>query len=581
MAATPVLDLRNQQLPQLPPENSGLQQVIVTLKTPPQAPGTIGNLRTAVGRNNRKTKIRTSQNLFKNKIDPAHIQVKRQFSYTNGFAVQVTQQGLEALKNMDNIVSVVTDETVYAHTAQGIPLMNAQVVQPAYSGQGIAIAIIDTGIDYTHPALGGGGFPNSKVIGGYDFGDNDADPLDSEGHGTSCAGIAAGDAVVSGDFQGGVATDARLYALKITQGSGSSADLSAIISSIEWCITHANDDPNNPIKVISISFGGGEYSSVCDSQYSSFTQTITNAVAAGITIFSSSGNDGYCGSMGLPACFSDIISVGAVFDDNIGRIGFCVSSDSCASDQGTHASCDPDPVAWVNSGSDIVAPYTNMADFLDLLAPSHDATTPAPGGGHDSSFGGTSAACPYAAGIAALMQNAVKTAHDYYLTPDQIRSKLTGSGTLIPYTGNSYSISKPRIDLGKTDMDSDGLPSEWEINYYGSIQTNADQDTDEDGLTTLQEYENSTDPVDSDTDNDGMPDGWEVANTLDPLVDDASLDPDGDGYTNSEEYLAGTQPLNPFSSPTSIPASNGFWICLGFIVLAGAGFQCIRKNRPD
>ena len=72
-------------------------------------------------------------------------------------------------------------------------------MRDAYIGEGVSIAIVDTGIDYTHSRLGGAGFPNDKVIGGYDYGGSANNPnseendlMDANGHGTSCAGIAAG-----------------------------------------------------------------------------------------------------------------------------------------------------------------------------------------------------------------------------------------------------------------------------------------------------------------------------------------------------------------------------------------------------
>jgi subtilisin family serine protease len=161
----------------------------------------------------------------------------------------------------------------------------------------------DTGIDYTHPRLGGGGFPNSKVIGGYDYGDNDSDPMphSSQAHGTSCAGIAAGDLGDTGDYIGGVAYNAKLYALKITAGTGGSATSDAMISAWNWCLTHKNDDPSNPILAVSTSFGGNRYYSGCDS--ASGVTAVNNCVAAGITMLASSGNDGYCDSISWPACF--------------------------------------------------------------------------------------------------------------------------------------------------------------------------------------------------------------------------------------------------------------------------------------
>ena len=59
---------------------------------------------------------------------------------------------------------------------------------PHLTGAGQTIAIIDSGIDYMHPELGGGFGPGYKVVDGYDFLDNDADPMDNHGHGTLIAG---------------------------------------------------------------------------------------------------------------------------------------------------------------------------------------------------------------------------------------------------------------------------------------------------------------------------------------------------------------------------------------------------------
>jgi len=68
-------------------------------------------------------------------------------------------------------------------------------------GSEIVIAVIDTGVDYTHPDLGGCLGPSCKVIGGYDFGDDDSDPMDQMGHGTLVAGTIAADGRLKGTAQ--------------------------------------------------------------------------------------------------------------------------------------------------------------------------------------------------------------------------------------------------------------------------------------------------------------------------------------------------------------------------------------------
>ena len=384
-------------------------------------------------------------------LSPAQVQKISSFKYMAGFSAQVTLEGLESLAEDPDVLSIEKDILLYPNLAQGIPLMNASVARSSYSGEGLSVAICDTGIDYSHVRLGNGGFPNSKVIGGYDTGDNDNDPMDLQGHGTACAGISAGDLGADGDYIGGVAWGAKLYALKISQGSGGSAYISDMIEAWEWCIAHQYDDPNNPILVINTSFGAGRYTGNCDSDSLAMTTAAANAKAAGMTLFVSSGNDGYCDAIGWPACITHVVSVGAVYDAHFTAesIGWCVEQQSCA---------DKNPTWGCFSGfyspnvpyGDQVTVYSNTASFLSLLAPSNWATTTQMGGGYWTAaygFGGTSAASPYAAGAAACLQSAAKAITGTFLTPDQVQSTLEDTGDSI--TDTKVAITKPRINLGK------------------------------------------------------------------------------------------------------------------------------------
>ena len=97
------------------------------------------------------------------------------------------------------------------------------------------------------------------------------------------------------------------------------------------------------------------------------------------------------------------------------------------------------------------------------------------------------------------------------------------------------------------DSDADGMLDSWEIEHFGDLSHDGTADSDIDGLTDLEEYQNTTDPTRSDTDGDCMADGWEITYSLDPNADDAGLDPDGDKFTNGREYQDQTDPTNPAS----------------------------------
>lgn len=383
-----------------------------------------------------------------NALHPDHVRITNRFTYIFGFSAEVTQQGLQDLTDNPYVFSIDEDMEVYALTSQGIPLINASTVRNTYNGSGIAIAICDTGIDYSHPRLGNGGFPNNKVIGGYDTGQNDADPMDKNGHGTACAGIAAGNLGTSGDYIGGVAYKAKLYALKITDSTtGGSSRTSDMVEAWEWCVTHQNDDPANPIMIISTSFGGGRYynQASCDSSSSALATAAANAKALGITLFAAAGNDGYCDSTNRPGCMSDVIGVGAVYDSAFGKYYPCVSMHSCATKNFTFG-CSTWYYATDKTAADKVTSYSNSASFISLFAPANKAYTLTAGGGYDKDFGGTSAACPYAAGAGACLQCAAKEIIGNYLSPEEVESYLSAYGDLV--TDKKIVVTKPRVNLG-------------------------------------------------------------------------------------------------------------------------------------
>ncbi|OHB70201.1 MAG: hypothetical protein A2W23_08090 [Planctomycetes bacterium RBG_16_43_13] len=375
-----------------------------------------------------QSEIHSRQQAVLNRLDPSQLMLKHRYDNILGFAGRVTYGGLRVLAAMPEVELIEEDEIFEAHLAQGIALMNASTVRATHNGTGVSIAIVDTGIDYTHSKLGGAAFPNTKVIGGYDHGDSDANPMDCNGHGTSVAGIAAGTlAAGPGDYIGGVAHNAKLYGLKIVSGCAGSAAWSTIAAAWDWAVTHKNDNPSNPILVINTSFGGGKYLSACDATYPTLATSANNAVANGITLFASSGNDGYTNGLSSPSCLTNVTSVGAVYDANLGAKYWSPCTD-------------------LTTAADKVTCYSNSANFLDILAPSNDAYTTSVGGGYTSTFGGTSAASPYSAGAAGILQSYAKSTTGSYYTPAVLKSKIVDNGD--PITDAKNGITKPRVNVG-------------------------------------------------------------------------------------------------------------------------------------
>ncbi len=398
---------------------------------------------------------------------------------------RINSQTFEELTASPLVAAVEAVIELQLHTAQGIPLMRGDAFRDVFDGSGVSIAILDSGIDYTHQALGGGGFPNSKVIGGYDFGNNDSDPKPvMVGHGTHCAGIAAGDIVIYADYVGGVAPGAKLYALKVMPDSSGSTTSDKLTAAIDWCISHQFDDPQNPLLVISMSLGGGDYMGTCDWAMPSFTNVVNAANAAGITVLSSSGNDGFCDSMGFPACVTGVISVGAVFDDNIGMVGFCLNQWSCIGEVNPSYCAEPRKFFATTTSSAQVAPYSNSFELIDVLASAHNAyTTDIKGvtgssvGDYYGLMGGTSAACAYAAGAAAAIQSASINTLNRPLTPTEMRDNLKNWGN--PTQDIKNNITTPLIDIENSIENLDifnGTPFEvYNDNEYPVLITQISQ----------------------------------------------------------------------------------------------------------
>src|SRR5689334_11458595 len=202
-------------------------------------------------------------------------------------------QGRKQLHPLRLAVEALEERRLMADTWGAFPKLVGQDVAatnyPLVTGAGTSIAILDTGIDYNHPALGGGFGPGHKVVAGYDYADDDADPMDTDGHGTGVAGLAAGlPYFYNNQKYQGVAPGADLIALRIDDGTYSWAKEAPLAEkALQWVIAH-RDEYN--IVAVNMSFGRGHYQS--ETTLAPIDDELATLRGMGVVLVSSSGNDG-------------------------------------------------------------------------------------------------------------------------------------------------------------------------------------------------------------------------------------------------------------------------------------------------
>ena len=278
-----------------------------------------------------------------------------------------------------------------------------------YTGGGIGVAVIDTGINATGDLAG-------KVIQGPDLsGENDH--IDHFGHGTFIGGLIAGSGAASSGAIRGVAPDVNLIAVKIA-GRDGSADITHVLAALQWVVSFK--DTYN-IRVVNLSLGTD---SAQDYRTDPFNAAVERAWRAGIVVIVSAGNNGPGAStINKPADDPYVITVGAIRDNSSTNI----ANHTVASFSGTGPT------------------RSNGLAKPDIAAPGGSViSTRAPGSSVDQAFpsarigtsyfkgSGTSFAAAITSGSAALVLNRTPS-----LTPDQVKARIVNTATVGPVTDPS------------------------------------------------------------------------------------------------------------------------------------------------
>jgi subtilisin family serine protease len=337
---------------------------------------------------------------FGRDLGPKGPRIRREFSRAfHGVSVELDDAQAAAIRRMPYVKAVHEDKEVQVFADADTTRLTRIGAERVWSelsvrGNGIDVAVIDTGVDYNHPALAG------RYAGGFDFVDGDSDPMDEHGHGTHVAGIVAG---TTAEVPG-VAPEARLFAVRVL-GEGGSGRQSDVVAGIEWAMDPNGDgDYSDRMDVANLSLGGrGDANDPT-------SQAADRAVAAGVVVVLSAGNTPGGQTIGAPASSRLAITVG---------------------------SSDPDDALALYSSRGPAHPDFQVKP--ELVAPGNFIRSAKLGGG-TLVLSGTSMAAPHVAGAAALLLSL----HPAW-TPEDVKAALTA--TAKPIETDVMSQGAGRIDV--------------------------------------------------------------------------------------------------------------------------------------
>ncbi|MBK9062201.1 MAG: S8 family serine peptidase [Acidobacteria bacterium] len=343
------------------------------------------------------------------------LEIRRRLGSAPVVAGEATAAGVAALAARPDVLFVGLDRVVRPAGQVSTAQIGAdRLLAIGVTGLGRSVAVVDSGIDLTHPDLrgpGGAAWPGANLV------DGDGDLSDCSGHGTEVAGVLAGPQ--------GLAPEAGLVVLKVfsARDGCKSARASDVLAAVEWAVAHA---PGTDLDAINLSLADdAPHAGFCDAEDPAGAAVFAAARAAGLSVAAAAGNEGRTTGLPWPACLSGVASVGMVYSQSSGPVQW-----------GGAAGCTD-----ATTGPDVIPCASNTGSALSVLAPGVGWTTTAQGGGQTSAFSGTSAAAPAAAGALLLARQARPLAD-----PAAAIELLRATG--VPVRDSRTGRTAPRLDLG-------------------------------------------------------------------------------------------------------------------------------------
>ena len=380
-------------------EEGGESEVLVVFSAPALPRANVAERRRVVGK---------SREALLSRLAAPAVRVRHQFELVTGFTATVTAQGVRQLLDDPGVLRVEPMLRGTAALAQSVPQIRADAVHRREDmGQGVAVAILDTGIEATHPDLAGSLVAeecfcsqNKCCPDGTPRQSGPGSAASSAVHGTHVAGIVVSKGIIAPP---GVAPGAKVIAIKVL-ADNNSGYLSDWLAALDWIAANRAD-----IQVVNMSLASYDtYPGQCDQVANPngyavlFAQAIEPLRARGTLTFAASGNSGLGDQMTMPACVSAAVAVGAV------------------------------------TKQDTVATFTNRNAGLALMAPGQAIISTGPG--LSISFdSGTSMATPHATGTAALL-----LALNPDLQADALASVLKSTG--VPIFDALTGLTFPRLN---------------------------------------------------------------------------------------------------------------------------------------